>query len=87
MESAFITQPQTSLWKDPLRGSRDYRREAVGLVSDVLICCLSSCIVGNFKGLCKQIDHFLEDTEYEADTAEYFLRKSTASFFPPLWTA
>ncbi|XP_044296997.1 voltage-dependent calcium channel gamma-2 subunit [Varanus komodoensis] len=29
--------------------------------------------MGNFKGLCKQIDHFLEDTEYEADTAEYFL--------------
>ncbi|XP_034259580.1 voltage-dependent calcium channel gamma-2 subunit isoform X2 [Pantherophis guttatus] len=31
------------------------------------------CLEGNFKGLCKQIDHFLEDTEYEADTAEYFL--------------
>ncbi|XP_039209039.1 voltage-dependent calcium channel gamma-2 subunit isoform X3 [Crotalus tigris] len=34
------------------------------------------CLEGNFKGLCKQIDHFLEDTEYEADTAEYFLRLS-----------
>ncbi|KPP60560.1 hypothetical protein Z043_121430, partial [Scleropages formosus] len=28
---------------------------------------------GNFKGFCKQIDHFPEDTDYEADTAEYFL--------------
>ncbi|XP_021241705.1 voltage-dependent calcium channel gamma-2 subunit isoform X2 [Numida meleagris] len=28
----------------------------------------------NFKGLCKQIDHFPEDADYEADTAEYFLQ-------------
>lgn len=34
-----------------------------------------SCSLGNFKGLCKQIDHFPEDADYEADTAEYFLRK------------
>ncbi|XP_009330930.1 PREDICTED: voltage-dependent calcium channel gamma-2 subunit [Pygoscelis adeliae] len=34
------------------------------------------CLEGNFKGLCKQIDHFPEDADYEADTAEYFLRKS-----------
>ncbi|XP_053113581.1 voltage-dependent calcium channel gamma-2 subunit isoform X2 [Hemicordylus capensis] len=34
------------------------------------------CLEGNSKGMCKQIDHFLEDTEYEADTAEYFLRLS-----------
>lgn len=33
--------------------------------------------LGNFKGVCKQIDHFPEDADYEADTAEYFLRKST----------
>lgn len=31
---------------------------------------------GNFKGLCKQIDHFPEDTDHEADPSEYFLRKS-----------
>ncbi|MGH0159507.1 UNVERIFIED_CONTAM: hypothetical protein FKN15_058458 [Acipenser sinensis] len=33
----------------------------------------------NFKGLCKQIDHFPEDTDYEADTAEYFLRLVSSS--------
>ena len=26
--------------------------------------------------MCKQIDHFPEDTDYEADTSEYFLRES-----------
>lgn len=46
----------------------------------VLICSFFSCSLGNFKGLCKQIDHFPEDADYEADTAEYFLRKSTGSF-------
>lgn len=30
---------------------------------------------GNFKGMCKQIDHFPEDTDYEADPSEYFLRE------------
>ncbi|KAI5108775.1 voltage-dependent calcium channel gamma-2 subunit, partial [Silurus meridionalis] len=33
------------------------------------------CLEGNFKGLCKQIDHFPEDADYEADAGEYFLRK------------
>uniref|UniRef100_A0A4W3IHK9 Voltage-dependent calcium channel gamma-2 subunit n=1 Tax=Callorhinchus milii TaxID=7868 RepID=A0A4W3IHK9_CALMI len=32
-------------------------------------------LTGNYKGLCKPIDHFPEDTDYEADAAEYFLRK------------
>ncbi|KAJ3615368.1 hypothetical protein NHX12_018933, partial [Muraenolepis orangiensis] len=31
-------------------------------------CCL--------EGMCKQIDHFPEDADYEADAAEYFLRLS-----------
>lgn len=31
---------------------------------------------GTFKGFCKQIDHFPEDTDYEADASEYFLRES-----------
>lgn len=35
---------------------------------------------GNFKGLCKQIDHFPEDADYEADTAEYFLRECMQFF-------
>lgn len=37
-------------------------------------------LAGNFKGLCKQIDHFPEDADYEADTAEYFLRESHTVF-------
>ncbi|KFP52780.1 Voltage-dependent calcium channel gamma-2 subunit, partial [Cathartes aura] len=39
---------------------------------------------GNFKGLCKQIDHFPEDADYEADTAEYFLRAVRASSIFPI---
>ncbi|EHB06424.1 Voltage-dependent calcium channel gamma-2 subunit [Heterocephalus glaber] len=40
--------------------------------------------MGNFKGLCKQIDHFPEDADYEADTAEYFLRAVRASSIFPI---
>lgn len=36
-------------------------------------------VTGNFKGLCKQIDHFPEDTDYEADASEYFLRECLLS--------
>ncbi|GCB72299.1 hypothetical protein scyTo_0006237 [Scyliorhinus torazame] len=43
----------------------------------------STC-AGNFKGLCKQIDHFPEDTDYEADAAEYFLRAVRASSIFPI---
>ncbi|KAI1239189.1 hypothetical protein IHE44_0012301 [Lamprotornis superbus] len=43
-----------------------------------------SCKAGNFKGLCKQIDHFPEDADYEADTAEYFLRAVRASSIFPI---
>lgn len=32
---------------------------------------------GSFKGMCKQIDHFPEDADYEADASEYFLRESS----------
>lgn len=31
---------------------------------------------GTFRGVCKKIDHFPEDADYEADAAEYLLRKS-----------
>lgn len=41
---------------------------------------LYPCLAGNFKGLCKQIDHFPEDADYEADTAEYFLRECATGF-------
>lgn len=27
--------------------------------------------------MCKQIDHFPEDADYEADASEYFLRESS----------
>lgn len=30
---------------------------------------------GAFRGVCKKIDHFPEDADYEQDTAEYLLRK------------
>ncbi|KFW05083.1 Voltage-dependent calcium channel gamma-3 subunit, partial [Eurypyga helias] len=31
---------------------------------------------GTFRGVCKKIDHFPEDADYEQDTAEYLLRSS-----------
>ncbi|KAG8006470.1 Voltage-dependent calcium channel gamma-2 subunit [Nibea albiflora] len=34
----------------------------------------------NFKGMCKQIDHFPEETDYEADPSEYFLPPTTRLF-------
>ncbi|CAG02220.1 unnamed protein product [Tetraodon nigroviridis] len=42
------------------------------------------CLEGNFKGMCKQIDHFPEDTNYEADPSEYFLRAVRASSIFPI---
>lgn len=30
--------------------------------------------VGTFQGVCKDIDHFAEDADYEQDAAEYLLR-------------
>ncbi|AWP05210.1 Voltage-dependent calcium channel gamma subunit [Scophthalmus maximus] len=33
------------------------------------------CLEGSFKGMCKQIDHFPEDADYEADASEYFLHE------------
>lgn len=71
------------------KGREGVKRDAEGScsfmeVSGVLICSFFffflSCSLGNFKGLCKQIDHFPEDADYEADTAEYFLRKSRGIF-------
>lgn len=29
---------------------------------------------GTFRGVCKDIDHFAEDGDYEQDAAEYLLR-------------
>ncbi|XP_028828231.1 voltage-dependent calcium channel gamma-3 subunit-like isoform X2 [Denticeps clupeoides] len=35
------------------------------------------CMEGVFTGVCKEIDHFLEDADYEQDAAEYLLSKYT----------
>ncbi|XP_060910030.1 voltage-dependent calcium channel gamma-2 subunit isoform X2 [Labrus bergylta] len=42
------------------------------------------CLEGSFKGMCKQIDHFPEDADYEADASEYFLRAVRASSIFPI---
>uniref|UniRef100_A0A7N4NLQ6 Voltage-dependent calcium channel gamma-3 subunit n=1 Tax=Sarcophilus harrisii TaxID=9305 RepID=A0A7N4NLQ6_SARHA len=34
------------------------------------------CLEGAFRGVCKKIDHFPEDADYEQDTAEYLLSAS-----------
>lgn len=39
---------------------------------------------GSFKGMCKQIDHFPEDADYEADASEYFLRESSLTSIHPV---
>uniref|UniRef100_A0A8C9DR38 Voltage-dependent calcium channel gamma-3 subunit n=1 Tax=Prolemur simus TaxID=1328070 RepID=A0A8C9DR38_PROSS len=42
------------------------------------------CLEGAFRGVCKKIDHFPEDADYEQDTAEYLLRKFPC-FLGLLW--
>ncbi|KAL4624481.1 voltage-dependent calcium channel gamma-3 subunit isoform X1 [Arapaima gigas] len=32
------------------------------------------CLEGTFRGVCKKIDHFPEDADYEQDAAEYLLQ-------------
>lgn len=41
--------------------------------SEHFLACVSP---GTFRGVCKKIDHFPEDADYEQDTAEYLLRES-----------
>ncbi|XP_043945334.1 voltage-dependent calcium channel gamma-3 subunit [Protopterus annectens] len=42
------------------------------------------CLEGTFRGICKKIDHFPEDADYEQDTAEYLLRAVRASSVFPI---
>nr|KAF6439944.1 calcium voltage-gated channel auxiliary subunit gamma 3 [Rousettus aegyptiacus] len=42
------------------------------------------CLEGAFRGVCKKIDHFPEDADYEQDTAEYLLRAVRASSIFPI---
>ncbi|XP_067229864.1 voltage-dependent calcium channel gamma-2 subunit-like [Chanodichthys erythropterus] len=42
------------------------------------------CLEGNFRGMCKHIEHFPEDADYEADASEYFLRAVRASSIFPI---
>lgn len=37
---------------------------------------------GAFRGVCKKIDHFPDDADYDQDTAEYLLRELPDSRFP-----
>ncbi|CAL8331900.1 unnamed protein product [Merluccius merluccius] len=42
------------------------------------------CTEGTFRGVCKDIDHFAEDADYEQDAAEYLLRAVRASSLFPI---
>uniref|UniRef100_A0A8C0ARQ8 Voltage-dependent calcium channel gamma-3 subunit n=1 Tax=Buteo japonicus TaxID=224669 RepID=A0A8C0ARQ8_9AVES len=42
------------------------------------------CLEGTFRGVCKKIDHFPEDADYEQDTAEDLLRAVRASSIFPI---
>jgi len=37
--------------------------------------CVCVFLTGMFIGVCKSIDHFSEDADYEQDAAEYLLRE------------
>ncbi|XP_076001415.1 voltage-dependent calcium channel gamma-3 subunit-like isoform X2 [Genypterus blacodes] len=41
------------------------------------------CTEGTFRGVCKEIDHFPDDADYEQDAAEYLLLRAS-SLFPIL---
>ncbi|KAG7459467.1 voltage-dependent calcium channel gamma-3 subunit-like [Megalops cyprinoides] len=42
------------------------------------------CLEGTFRGVCKKIDHFPADADYEQDAAEYLLRAVRASSIFPI---
>ncbi|XP_015668739.1 voltage-dependent calcium channel gamma-3 subunit [Protobothrops mucrosquamatus] len=42
------------------------------------------CLEGTFRGICKQINHFPDDADYDQDAAEYLLRAVRASSIFPL---
>uniref|UniRef100_A0A8C6UA64 Voltage-dependent calcium channel gamma-3 subunit n=1 Tax=Neogobius melanostomus TaxID=47308 RepID=A0A8C6UA64_9GOBI len=42
------------------------------------------CTEGTFQGVCKDIDHFPEDADYDQDAAEYLLRAVRASNLFPI---
>ncbi|XP_022061180.1 voltage-dependent calcium channel gamma-3 subunit-like [Acanthochromis polyacanthus] len=42
------------------------------------------CTEGTFQGVCKDIDHFPDDADYEQDAAEYLLRAVRASSLFPI---
>ncbi|KAM9314966.1 voltage-dependent calcium channel gamma-3 subunit [Pholidichthys leucotaenia] len=42
------------------------------------------CTEGTFRGVCKDIDHFPDDADYEQDAAEYLLRAVRASSLFPI---
>ncbi|KAM6971868.1 voltage-dependent calcium channel gamma-3 subunit [Aplochiton taeniatus] len=42
------------------------------------------CTEGTFRGVCKEIDHFAEDADYEQDATEYLLRAVRASSLFPI---
>ncbi|XP_035253138.1 voltage-dependent calcium channel gamma-3 subunit-like [Anguilla anguilla] len=42
------------------------------------------CLEGTFRGICKKIDHFPQDADYEQDAAEYLLRAVRASSIFPI---
>uniref|UniRef100_A0AAV2LI84 Voltage-dependent calcium channel gamma-3 subunit n=1 Tax=Knipowitschia caucasica TaxID=637954 RepID=A0AAV2LI84_KNICA len=42
------------------------------------------CTEGTFRGVCKDIDHFAEDADYDQDAAEYLLRAVRASSLFPI---
>lgn len=52
-----------------------HKKQANG-ISLSLFCSLFFMAAGTFRGVCKKIDHFPEDADYEQDAAEYLLRKS-----------
>ncbi|CAB1344111.1 unnamed protein product [Coregonus sp. 'balchen'] len=68
--------------KTSLRDNETIRKNEVVMTHSGLwrTCCLE----GTFRGVCKEIDYFLEDADYEQDAAEYLLRAVRASSIFPI---
>uniref|UniRef100_A0A8D2MRE6 Voltage-dependent calcium channel gamma-3 subunit n=1 Tax=Zonotrichia albicollis TaxID=44394 RepID=A0A8D2MRE6_ZONAL len=81
-----LLQPRSgTAWRLQSRGTRGAEPWGSGYWDKVgtehSLPCVSP---GTFRGVCKKIDHFPEDADYEQDTAEYLLRAVRASSIFPI---
>ncbi|XP_077172865.1 voltage-dependent calcium channel gamma-3 subunit isoform X2 [Paroedura picta] len=64
--------------------SNTYMRDGVVIQPEMLADVPITQDLWTFRGICKQINHFPEDADYEQDAAEYLLRAVRASSIFPI---